>query len=61
MNGFINEFTSSLENAGITFQCSSDSGVVNAVCSVNGSWVPNPILLCNLKLDIAKNDESQGE
>ena len=50
-----------MENASITFQCSSNLSVVNAVCSFNGSWVHNPALFCNLKLDIAKNDGSQGE
>ena len=33
MFSLTSKFTSTLENASITFQCSSNSSVVNAVCS----------------------------
>ena len=54
-NGYVYPFTSTLEGARVVFTCSKPAGqefssplseTIETVCSENGTWIPNSIILC---------------
>ena len=49
-NGYINNYTSTLEGVNVTFTCQqnndSQQTLSAASCNANGNWDPNPFKFC---------------
>ena len=53
VNGYINNYSSTVDGSQITFHCGGDSPAMTSTCS-NGSWIPDP---SDLDCELVKSGE----